>query len=130
MTNRTQIALGNKTEESFTKLLQSYGWWCHLCARGQGGAQPCDVIAMKGTCNALIDVKHCVSDRFEFRRIEANQHTSLQYARFCGVQILGFAIYFEPIKEFRWLPYSVVEHCKNTKSISYEDLDNIEEVFK
>lgn len=112
-----QKKIGNKTEVKLCELLQQNGYWCHLLEYNKNG-QPCDIVALRGNKSFLIDVKHCDTDRFSFNRIEPNQRTCFEYARKeCGVHSVGFAIYFENVNKFYWLPYSLVANS-NLKSVT------------
>jgi Holliday junction resolvase len=96
--------IGNFYEEEFKKYMASKGYWVHLLANNKYG-QPFDVIAVKDNKAWFIDVKHCASNRFVTSRIEANQQSAFEFALECGNRNCGFAIYFEVIKEWKFLPY-------------------------
>jgi Holliday junction resolvase len=104
--------IGNEYEDKLIKLLFKHGWWCHLFAYKPEG-QPCDVIALKDNKYLLLDVKHCSGKRFPFSDIRPNQKTCFALARKQGNTNNGFAIYFEQVKEWRWLDFD--DLCKMEK---------------
>lgn len=114
--------IGNDYEMKLLKLLVLNGWWCHLFAYKPEG-QPCDVIALKDNGYLLIDVKHCSAKRFPFADIQTNQKNCFRLAKMKGNTNNGFAIYFEPIKQWRWLDYEqfVLLEERGEKSVSFED---------
>lgn len=114
--------IGDKYESEFLELLKRNGWWCHLFAYKAEG-QPCDVIALKNDTPILIDVKHCNAPRFYFGHIRPNQKSCFALAYEKHNNNCGFAVYFDKIKEWRWLPYSEVlfRENKGIKSISSDE---------
>lgn len=125
MVNRKKI--GNEYESGLALLLKSKGYWCHLFSYNKNG-QPCDVIAIKKDRAFLIDAKHSVSDRFSLARIEPNQRTCFRYAKnVCGVDNCGFAIWFESIGKFKWLPYE--DRLDSLSSVSKDEMRDLGEVL-
>lgn len=134
------ISIGNKTEKTVSSILRDNGYWVYNCPRSNVGAQPIDLIAIKGGEKVVawfIDGKHVRSDEVSFplKRIEPNQWASLKYINeFAKINIdtLGFAIEFERTGEFYWLPYkTTLELSKNNeKSINLSKLKLFEEVLK
>lgn len=119
------IDIGNSIEDMCCELLQQHDYWaCRL--KGNANGQPCDVVAMKGSKNWLIDVKHNKSDRFELSRCEPNQKTTFKYAnRYCAINNTGFAIYFDTIKKFKWILFRDIDFDRY-KSIHYKDMEDFE----
>ena len=114
--------IGNDTESKCLQMLQDNGYWCHLFAYNKNG-QPCDIIALKDNKPALIDVKHCSEERFEFKNIQPNQRSCFDYAMSCGNTKCGFLVFFEKYNVWRWLPYTIVKQyeSRGIKSVkSYE----------
>lgn len=66
---------GNAFEHELCTTLYCHGAWVHNFAQNQAG-QPADVIAVKNRHAWLIECKLCTGNRFNFNRIESNQHTS------------------------------------------------------
>lgn len=127
-----QKKIGNDTESKCLQMLQDNGYWCHLFAYNKNG-QPCDIVAIKNNTALLIDVKHCSEERFEFKNIQPNQLSCFEYAQSCGNNYVGFMIYFEKEKTWKWLPYSAVKaFLKNgIKSVKiYETIDCFERWLK
>ena len=137
-----QIKIGNTTEKTVSSIFRNNGYWVYNCPKSSTGAQPFDLIAIKGTKTRplclvwLIDGKHVrVNDvSFTLDRIEPNQWASMQYANeFAGVWIdsIGFVIKFERTGEFYWLPYKkALELLKEgKKSINLSELVLLEEVL-
>lgn len=121
MISNNNKKLGNKYELEFLKILKMNGYWCHLFAYNKNG-QPCDIIGVKDDLALLIDVKHCVDDRFDFSHIQPNQMSCFEYAEFCGNKNVGFAIYFEKQQGWYWLPYDK-DFFKDKKSVKYDELE-------
>ena len=97
--------IGNEYETKFVEMMSGMGFWCHIFAYNTNG-QPCDVIAVKDNKAFFFDVKHCDGDRFYTSRIEANQQSCFRYNKEIGNNTnCGFAIYFEKIGIWKYLPY-------------------------
>ena len=118
--------IGNDTEKLLLELLKSKGYWCHLFAYNKNG-QPCDIVAIRDNVAILIDVKHCDSARFNFSRIEPNQRNCFKYADFCGNDNLGFAIYFQKTKHWKWLSNDKVRRLEQLgfKSASEKECEEL-----
>ena len=118
--------IGNDTEKMLLELLQDKGYWCHLFAYNKNG-QPCDIIAIKDNEAWLIDAKHCEGKRFNFNRIEPNQRNCFKYAKSCGNNKTGFAIYFEETNKWRWLSYNDLEAYMrfNMKSVNESECEEL-----
>jgi Holliday junction resolvase len=122
------INIGNEYEKEFLLLLTSYNYWAYRTPNAIGG-QPCDIIAMNGKKNWLIDVKHSKSDKFLLSRCEGNQKTTFTYAtKYCNIKNCGFAIYFESIKKFKWLAFGDIDFAKY-KSVDFADMQDFEEIL-
>lgn len=74
---------GNEFEREFCEILASDGFWAHFMGGNRNG-QPADIIAVRNKKAYLIDAKDCQNDRFEFRRIEDNQHMAMRCWEICG----------------------------------------------
>ena len=121
-----QKKIGNKYEFKLCSILKDSKYWCHLFEYSVNG-QPCDIVAIKDDVSFLIDVKHCEGDRFYTSRIEPNQQSCFNYAKKCGIKNVGFAIYFEKSKCWKWLEYD--EKIINISSIRKDELKNLEAVL-
>lgn len=65
--------IGGDFEKYLCKELARQGWWAHFLSPGPGGAQPFDVLAIRGSSVMAIDCKTCKSRWFSYSRIETNQ---------------------------------------------------------
>ena len=74
---------GNEFEREFCEILAIDGFWSHFMGGNRNG-QPADIIAVRNERAYLIDAKDCQNDRFEFRRIEDNQHMAMRKWELCG----------------------------------------------
>ena len=75
--------LGNDFEQELCQILADAGYWTHNFANRKNG-QPADIIAVKNGKAYLIDAKVCMYEVFPFRRIEENQHLSMDMWIECG----------------------------------------------
>lgn len=133
------ITIGNKTEKTVSSMLREKGYWVYNCPRNSSGAQPIDLIGIKGGKTIVcwfIDGKHVREQNpsFPLSRIEPNQLASMKYLNeFAKINItnLGFAIQFERTREIYWLCYDkVLDMIKNDeKSINLNKLKLFEEVL-
>ena len=67
---------GQEFEAAFTKWLFDKGFWALNIPRNKFGAQPFDIIAIKGNVVWAIDCKVCGEKRLDLRRVEPNQYTA------------------------------------------------------
>lgn len=83
--------LGNKFEKELSEILYNAGYWVHLLNQNKNG-QPADIIAIKNKKAYLIDAKVCSLEKFAFKRVEENQHLSMQMFIECGNTTPYFAL--------------------------------------
>ena len=83
--------LGNKFEKELSEILYNAGYWVHLLNQNKNG-QPADIIAVKNKKAYLIDAKVCSLEKFAFKRVEENQHLSMQMFIDCGNTTPYFAL--------------------------------------
>lgn len=83
--------LGNKFEKELSEILYNSGYWVHLLNQNKNG-QPADIIAVKNKKAYLIDAKVCSLEKFAFKRVEENQHLSMQMFIDCGNTTPYFAL--------------------------------------
>ena len=131
--------IGNKTEKTVSSIFRSRGYWVYNCPKSSTGAQPVDLIAIKGGESYivwLVDGKHVRESDASFKldRIEDNQWISLQYARdYANIKTenLGFVIEFERTNTFYWLPLETALKMRenNEKSINLNKLDLFERIL-
>ena len=93
MNQRMNKRIGSIFERKVAQLLSGHGYWVHLLRDNQNG-QPADMIAAKDGVALLIDAKHCAGAYFDTKRLEANQHLSMEKWRDTGNGSGLFAIGF------------------------------------
>lgn len=64
---------GTRFEQYMCNELGRQGWWVHFLAPGYNGAQPFDIIAIRGSSVLAVDCKTCKNRWFPYSRIENNQ---------------------------------------------------------
>ena len=123
--------IGNQKEQELCMLLSNNGYWVYLTPYNEAG-QPCDVIALRKDKNILLDVKNCKTNSFTFNRLEPNQETCFEWAKKCGVRLVGLAIYFEKEGCFKWLGYLQLKLFieGGMKQVKSSQLLPLEEVLK
>ena len=97
---------GNDFEREFCEILAGDGFWSHFMGGNKNG-QPADIIAVRNERAYLIAAKDCQNDRFEFRRIEDNQHMAMRYWELCGNNQGLFAL--KTSKGVYMLTYGIVQ---------------------
>ena len=112
---------GTEFEREFCEILAIDGFWSHFMCGNRNG-QPADIIAVRNEKAYLIDAKDCQNDRFEFSRIEDNQHMAMRKWELCGNNQGLFAL--KTSKGIYMLTYGVVQVLEiagvkslNTKAI-------------
>lgn len=122
MAARNNRSLGGSVERMALAELSKRGWWCHLMAQGSQG-QPCDIVAMKDGRGMLLDAKRCQGLRFPLSRVEPNQRACFLLAESKGNHELGLIVWFEPLKQFRLIPWDAVKEASaaGRASISAEE---------
>lgn len=118
--------LGKNVEEETCNMLSAYGFFAYNTKNGVGG-QPCDIIAMHGHLNLLLDAKHIEKGtRFDLRNIQDNQHDCFVGAQiYNGIDNCGFVIYCQETNTYYYLPYSLVltiERANVERSINVNQL--------
>lgn len=86
---------GERFETLFCELLGKRGYWALKIPRDQRGAQPFDVIAIKGGDVLAVDCKVCASPRLSLSRIEDNQWLSFWQIKKKTFAEVGVAIYYD-----------------------------------
>ena len=64
---------GSQLEGYVVHVLSNNGWWALRIPRNPSGAQPFDIIAIKGSNILAVDCKACSEPKFALKRIEDNQ---------------------------------------------------------
>lgn len=84
---------GAEFERYVADLFQKDGFWALRIPKNERGAQPFDILAIKGNMVYAIDCKVCERNRFPLSRIEDNQWTAMNTMKSKTNALLGFAIY-------------------------------------
>ena len=113
---------GNEFEREFCEILAIDGFWSHFMGGNRNG-QPADIIAVRNKKAYLIDAKDCQNDRFEFRRIEDNQHMAMRCWEICGNNQGLFAL--NTSKGVYMLTYGIVQvfEVAGTKSLNMHEIE-------
>ena len=114
--------LGNDFEQELCQILADAGYWTHNFANRKNG-QPADIIAVKNSKAYLIDAKVCTYETFPFRRIEDNQHLSMDMWIECGNIEPYFAL--KARNEVYMVAYTTIMDLihKGKKQLNLEDMN-------
>ena len=86
---------GAQFERLFIEHLKDSGYWALRIPCNDRGAQPFDVIAIRGSNILAVDCKVCSQPRFETRRIEDNQRLAFELMQKRTNAWCGFACYHD-----------------------------------
>ena len=119
---RNNKYLGNKFEKELSEILYDAGYWVHLLNQNKNG-QPADIIAVKNGKSYLIDAKVCMYEVFPFRRIEDNQHLSMDMWIECGNVTPYFAL--KARNEIYMVSYEFIKELakQGKKQLNLEDMN-------
>ena len=114
--------LGNKFEKELSEILYNAGYWVHLLNQNKNG-QPADIIAIKNKKAYLIDAKVCSLEKFAFKRVEENQHLSMQMFIDCGNTTPYFAL--KARNEIYMLSYKTIRDLikQGKKQLNFEEIN-------
>ena len=114
--------LGNDFEQELCEILADAGYWVHNFASRKNG-QPADIIAVKNGKAYLIDAKVCMYEVFPFRRIEDNQHLSMDMWIECGNVTPYFAL--KARNEIYMVSYEFIKELskQGKKQLNLEDMN-------
>ena len=114
--------LGNDFEKELSKILYNAGYWVHLLNQNKNG-QPADIIAVKNKKAYLIDAKVCSLEKFAFKRVEENQHLSMQMFIDCGNTTPYFAL--KARNEIYMLSYKTIRDLikQGKKQLNFEEIN-------
>ena len=114
--------LGNDFEQELCQILADAGYWTHNFASKKTG-QPADIIAVKNGKAYLIDAKVCMYEVFPFRRIEENQHLSMDMWIECGNVTPYFAL--KARNEIYMVSYEFIKELskQGKKQLNLEDMN-------
>lgn len=114
--------LGNKFEKELSEILYNAGYWVHLLNQNKNG-QPADIIAVKNKKAYLIDAKVCSLEKFAFKRVEENQHLSMQMFIECGNTTPYFAL--KARNEIYMLSYKTIRDLisQGKRQLNFEEIN-------
>lgn len=98
--------LGTAFEREVCELLSHNGYWVHFITPDSRGAQPFDIVAVKGGKAKAIDCKTCVNKRFTLGRLEDNQIYAFEKWLKCGND----------------MPLIFIKHQEKIYVVEYSDL--------
>lgn len=113
---------GLQFEHDFCKWLQNRGYWALNIPRAKTGAQPFDVIAMRGHFVLCADCKVVSSQarRFTLERVEDNQWLAMQSCRDKTGAFCVFAVFHVITNQLFLIPYIRIEDAKKAGAASIE----------
>lgn len=117
-----KIRTGIQAEKYVAEELAKRGCWVGNFNKGNTGTQPFDQIMIGKKKVWAYDVKHSKIDRFDFRRVEANQESALGFLYNKGVVNTGFVMVYKDT--LYYLSYGTYLALKNTgdKSVKITEL--------
>lgn len=86
--------IGSDFERDVCTLFSAFGYWVHFIAPDARGAQPFDIIAVKGGEAIAIDCKTSVSPRLNVSRLEDNQNMAFRHWMKCGNREPALAVLY------------------------------------
>lgn len=102
--------LGTAFEKRVCQELKERGWWVHFFAPDRTGAQPFDIIAVKGGNAIAVDAKTSSTHRFSIDRLEENQKLAFDRWLGCGNLMPQIAVEYE--EKIVWLTYGELKKEK------------------
>lgn len=95
--------LGTAFENRVCQELNKAGWWVHFFSPDKTGAQPFDIIAVRGGLAMAIDAKTSNTHRFSIKRLEENQIMAFEKWLRCGNYMPQIAVEYDD--QIVWLSY-------------------------
>lgn len=106
--------------ENYTcRMMSESGYWALRIPKNESGAQPFDVIAIKGNNVVAFDCKVCSTRRFPMRRIEDNQWLSFEQMQKKTDAVIGIMAYYN--NNIYFIPYEDLLRNENAASILLDD---------
>lgn len=84
---------GAEFERYIANLFYKNGFWVLRIPKNERGAQPFDILAIKGNTIYALDCKVCAKKSFPIDRIEDNQWISMEVIKQRTEAVAGFVIY-------------------------------------
>ena len=95
--------LGTAFEHEVCQALKDNGWWVHFLSPDNSGAQPFDIIAVKGGLAIAVDAKTSNTHKFSINRLESNQKLAFEKWLRCGNSMPQIAVKYEG--HMIWITY-------------------------
>lgn len=102
--------LGTAWENEFCNILAKKGYWVHFISPNMAGAQPFDVIAVKGGIAYAYDCKTSAKHIFSIDRLEDNQVMAFEKWLKCGNTMPLIAIKYQ--NKMFLVPYGYLKASK------------------
>jgi len=112
---KIQNRTGRTFENEWVEYLSKKGYWVYNLPTGLG--QPCDVIAVKKNITNFYECKTSKTDKFDTKRLEANQITASNFIKSCGNDN-----YFVVIKFKSGICMFSIDDIKNKKEVIFNEL--------
>ena len=109
---------GAEFERYMADLFQQNGFWALRIPKNERGAQPFDILAIKGDRIYAVDCKVCARSSFPVERVEDNQWLSMDIMQRRTTAIVGFAVYHDGMIYF--IPYDELK-MSNAASIRLDE---------
>ena len=110
---------GPEFEHKLCLWFREHGYWALNVPKNQFGAQPFDVLAIKGSMIWAVDAKVCSEPRLRLNRVEDNQMLAFDAISQKTDALCGFMCLHDGLVYF--VPY---EDVKKEKSASIKLIDN------
>jgi Holliday junction resolvase len=112
--------LGTAFEREFCDYLFEQGYWVHFITPAPNGAQPFDVIAVKGGRAYAFDCKTSAKANFSIKRLEQNQIMAFERWLKCGNTEPRIAVKYK--NNIYLIPY---RELKKEESINLDEKNHV-----
>ena len=102
---------GTTFEREFLAYLGENGWWAHFITPNATGAQPFDILAIRGRDVYALDCKTCAANRFPLNRVEINQQLAFSQLEEKTEAQCAFICLYE--NEMYYVPWWLVKAYMN-----------------
>lgn len=112
---------GIEFERFMAKVLADQGHWVLTIPRNEAGAQPFDILAIRGREILAVDCKVCEADTFPTSRIEPNQWTAFKtvWERVSAFRLGLFVLHGKSVYFFDY-PHLLCCRAAKSKSVDFE----------
>lgn len=101
---------GSEFEQYLSVILYDNGYWALNIPRNRFGAQPFDIVAIKGSRILAIDCKVCSQPRFPLSRIEDNQWMAFDLIKKRTNAECYLACFYD--NRIYWIPVNDAEYAR------------------